>query len=108
LLQVFDAIGAIDGSYDKELEEGSGVAEGGGLRNGLEVGTTTGKGKSLAAFFDEKDGQGIVDMLEVGPFVDPLICVRVFWEPPRKAEAVNLFWEPSVTASRPREAFKRT
>lgn len=46
--------------------------------------------ESLAAVFEQEDGQGIVDVFEVGPLVDPLIDLWVFGEFARKAEAVDL------------------
>lgn len=63
LFQVFNAIPAIDGRNDKEFEKGDGVVERGGLGDGFEVGSATRKRKSLATFFDEEDGEGIVNML---------------------------------------------
>jgi hypothetical protein len=61
----------------------------------------------LTAFFDKEDGEGVIDVLEVGPFVNPQIGVGVLWELSRKAEPINLFWGSSVSVCDWKES-KRT
>ena len=58
--------------------------------DGFEVRAASGERQSLAAFFSEEDGEGIIDMLEVGPLMYPLISVGGFWEFARKAKAIDL------------------
>ena len=47
-------------------------------------------------------------MLEIGPFVDPLIGIGVFREFSGKAEAVNLFCRESAGRLRKKDAGERT
>ncbi len=61
------------------------------MSDGLEIGASSWERQSLATFFGEKNGEGIVNVLEVGPLLYPLICVWVFWKVAREAEAVDLF-----------------
>lgn len=65
------------------------------MSNGFEVRSPSRKAQTLAAFFHEEDGKGIVDMLQVGPLVYPLIRIGIFWEFAWKAEAVDLFCRES-------------
>ena len=63
----------------------------------LEIGAAARQWEPLVAFLDEEDREGIVNVLEVGPFVDPLVGVRTLWEFARKAKTINLFWTASVS-----------
>jgi hypothetical protein len=91
LLQELDPIGAVDRRDNKEFEKRNGVGQGGGLGNRLEVRATARKRKPLAAFLDQKDGESIVDMLEVRPLGYPLISIGIFWKSPGEAESIDLF-----------------
>ena len=54
------------------------------LSDGFEIWRAAWKGQPLGALFDKKDGQSIVDVLEIGPFGNPFCGVWVFWEGPRE------------------------
>ena len=56
----------------------------GRLCNGFEVRSTAEEREPLVAFFGQEDRDSIVDVLEVGPFLDPLIAVRIFGEVARE------------------------
>ena len=62
------------------------------MRYGFQIWPAIMKWKPAATFFHKKDGQGIVYVFEIGPFVNPLFVLGVFRQLAWETEAIDLLW----------------